>query len=158
MTCKEIKRVVDDYWPTLCSTSLINRCQHPMVQCWAREIEVAVARICNITLHNTSTTTLYKAQGRLRMNICRVALQEKVVWNSILKTLFISIFQSRSQYMEKHRKTAWEVTVKPLITHTPWWTAHAMGYEGLWVMRVNFWCEMMIWWLKKLWVMGDYGL
>ena len=26
-------------------------------------------------------------------------------------------------------------TVEPLLTHTHWWTAQAMGYEGLWVKR-----------------------
>ena len=24
-------------------------------------------------------------------------------------------------------------TVEPLITHTSWWTAQAIGYEGSWV-------------------------
>ena len=28
-----------------------------------------------------------------------------------------------------------ECTVEPLLTHTPWWMARAMGYGGLWVMR-----------------------
>jgi hypothetical protein len=28
-------------------------------------------------------------------------------------------------------------TVKPLLTHTPQWTAQAMGYQGLWVVRVT---------------------
>jgi len=26
-----------------------------------------------------------------------------------------------------------ECTVGPLITHTPWWTAQTMGFQGLWV-------------------------
>jgi len=32
------------------------------------------------------------------------------------------------------------VTVEPLLTHTPQWTARAMGYERLWANRgmVNF--------------------
>ena len=28
-----------------------------------------------------------------------------------------------------------DVTVEPLLTHTPRWTARAMGYEGLWANR-----------------------
>jgi len=36
-------------------------------------------------------------------------------------------------------------TVDSLITHTPWWTALAMRYEGLCVMREPFWCEIRVW-------------
>jgi len=36
-------------------------------------------------------------------------------------------------------------TVDSLITHTPWWTAQAMSYEGLCVMREPFWCEIWVW-------------
>ena len=36
-------------------------------------------------------------------------------------------------------------TVDSLITHTPWWTALAMPYEGLCVMREPFWCEIGVW-------------
>jgi hypothetical protein len=50
------------------------------------------------------------------------------------------------------------ITVDSLITHTPRWTPKAMGYEGLWVMRDDFWCKIRIRWPKKSWVIRDYGL
>jgi hypothetical protein len=36
-------------------------------------------------------------------------------------------------------------TVDSLITHTPMWTAQAMGFEGLLVMRERFWCKFGGW-------------
>ena len=29
----------------------------------------------------------------------------------------------------------YHITVEPLLTHTPWWTARTMDYEGLWANR-----------------------
>ena len=48
-------------------------------------------------------------------------------------------------------------TVEPALIHTPLWTAQAMGYGRLWVMRGDFWCRMMNWWPKKLWGITGYG-
>ena len=40
---------------------------------------------------------------------------------------------SHSNRISDKDHTQGEITVEPLITHTPRWTAQGMGYEGSWV-------------------------
>jgi hypothetical protein len=56
-----------------------------------------------------------------------------------------------------------EGTVEPALTHTPRWTAQAMGYKRSWVITGQFWCESRFWWRPNpmdyggVWVMTGMG-
>jgi len=47
--------------------------------------------------------------------------------------------------------------VEPLISHTPWWMARAMGYEGSWVLKGQFGCKSQFGDSPDLWGVGGGG-